>query len=71
MHTLLAQSQLNAQNQGIKGCDRPSNQRDLVMIGMNSFAYVQQVLSPFEMNNSKDHISTKFMHRNLYEILPS
>ena len=39
-----------------RGHDRPSNQRDLGMIGMNSFAYVQQVLSPFVMNNLKDHI---------------
>ena len=53
------------------GCDRLSNQRDLEMIGMNSLTYVQQVLSPSEMNNSKDHILTKFMYRNLYEILPS
>ena len=53
------------------GCDRLSNQRDLGMIGMNSLTYVQQVLSPSEMNNSKDHILTKFMYRNLYEILPS
>ena len=54
-----------------RGYDRLSNQRDLGVIGMISFAYAQQVLSPFEMNHSKDHILTQFMHRNLYEILPS
>ena len=30
------------------------------------FAYVQQVSSYLKMNNSKDHISTQFIHRNLY-----
>ena len=35
------------------------------------FAYVQQVSPPVEMNNSKDHISTQFMHINLYEISKS
>ena len=35
------------------------------------FAYVQQVSSPVEMSNSKDHILTQFMHRNLYEISTS
>ena len=35
------------------------------------FAYVQQVSSPFEMNNLKDHILREIMHRNLYEITTS
>ena len=61
-------------------CPEPRNQGGTIdhpireiwgMIGMNSFTYVQQVLYPFEMNNLKDPISTQFMHRNLYEILPS
>ena len=33
--------------------------------------YVQQVSSPSEMNNMKDHILTQNMHRNLYEISTS
>ena len=35
------------------------------------FTYVQQVSSPVEMNNSKDHVLTQFMHRNLYKISTS
>ena len=37
MHTLLAQSQLNIQNQGIKGRDRLSNQRDLGWTDLHMF----------------------------------
>ena len=35
------------------------------------FTYVQQVSSPVEMNKWKDHISTQFMHRNLYKTTTS
>ena len=34
---------------------------------MNSFAYVQQVSTPVEMNNSKDQILDKNLHRNQWE----
>ena len=35
------------------------------------FAFAQPVSSYLKMNNSKDHISIPFMHRNLYEISTS
>ena len=34
---------------------------------MNSFAYVQQVSTSAEMNNSKDQILTKLLHRSQWE----
>ena len=53
------------------GCDRHSIRALGSFHYQLIFAYVQQVSSYLKMNNSKDHISTQFMHRSLWEISTS
>ena len=53
------------------GCDRHPIRALVDFHYQLIFAYVQQVSSYIKMSNSKDHISTQFMHRDLYEITTS
>ena len=50
------------------GCDRHPIRALGSFHYQEIFAYDQQVTFQLKMNNSKDHISTQFMHRSLWEI---
>ena len=62
MHTLLAQSQLNVQNQGIKGAQWAiqSEKSGGKLFCINSTSVIS-----LKMNNLEDQILTQFIHRSM------